>query len=241
MAVGKTLNELRFDLLNTLNILSDDADFDYRLIDEFIINKRVKHFQNTFNKMTSVIPDAYYQNLACLPMMLVDSSECCTNTDCYVVRSVDKVPAIMSLSDGELIQRISPVGLESKSYTLITQFRLPYFGNSRYNKNSIAALYYNNYIYLISKDPIYYPQIEKITVRAVFRDPREAGAFLTCDDQPCWTAEDTFPIEERLWEWMKTDILATDFRLKITIPMDNEPDNMQNTTDLTPDGGTKKG
>ena len=40
---------------------------------------------------------------------------------------------------------------------------------------------------------------------------------------------------------MKQDILATDLNLKLKIPRDNEGDNQQNTTDLTPDGGTKKG
>lgn len=237
-----SLNKLRFQLLETINAYSSDYDLDYRLLDAYILNKRVKWFQQIFNKFQSTIPSVYYQTLSCLEVELVDSSECCEElTGCYVLRSVKQIPAIMSLSDGEVIARVSGIGIDSKSYNIISQFRIPYWGNSRYNKQSIGVAYINNYLYLFSKDPIYYPQIEKVTLRAIFRDPQEAGNFISCSGKPCWSEEDPYPIEERLWEFMKQDILATDFKLKLSVPGDNENDNMQNTTDLTPDGGTKKG
>lgn len=235
-----TLNKLRFQLLEAVNLYSDDADFDYRLLDQYIQNKRVKWIEQVYNKFQKNIPNIYYQSIACIPMQLVDSSECCTETDCYVVRSVDKVPEILSLTDGELIARVSPIGLESISYTIISQFRIPYWGNSRFNKNKIAAVYYNGYIYLISKDEFYYPQIEKITLNAVFRDPKAAAQFIPCEDEPCWTEDSPYPLEERLWEYMKTDILATDFRIKMVTARDNTPDNQEEQTDGSPDTVQKR-
>src|SRR5689334_226174 len=105
-----TLNKMRFELLNILNLYSDDIDLDYRLIDQMILDKRVKYFINTYNKFTSAIPSVYYQEF-CLDVELVDSSECCTElTGCYVLRSTTKIPQIISLSDGEVIARISSIG-----------------------------------------------------------------------------------------------------------------------------------
>src|SRR5688500_5356349 len=147
-----TLNYLRFDIQEAANLYSDDLDLDYRLIDFWIASKRVKWIEQVYNKFQKSIPSTYYQVLPCIPMQLVDSSECCTETGCYVVRSINKIPQILSLSDGEVIARVSPVGLESISYPIISQFRLPYWGNSKYNKQKIAALYYNEYLYLISKE-----------------------------------------------------------------------------------------
>jgi hypothetical protein len=237
-----TLNQIRFQLRQTINAYSDDIDLDYRLLDAYIQNKRVKWFVNTYNKFTSTIPSVYYQTISCLEVELVDSSECCDElTGCYVLRSVEQIPQIMSLSDGEVIARVSGLGIDNKSYNIISQFRIPYWGNSRYNQTAIGVTYINNYLYLFSKDPIYYPQIEKVTLRAVFRNPMEAGRFISCAGTPCWSEEDPYPLEERLWEWMKQDILASDLNLKLKVPRDNSNDNEQNTTDLTPDGGTKAG
>lgn len=237
-----TLNQIRFQLLETINAYSSDYDLDYRLIDAYIHNKRVKWIVNTYNKFTNTIPSVYYQTLSCVEVELVSTSECCEElTGCYVLRTKEKIPQILSLSDGEVIARISGIGIDSKSYNIISQFRIPYWGNSKFNNQSIGVSYINDYVYLFSKDPIYYPQIEKITIRAIFRDPQEAGRFTSCDGSPCWSEEDPYPLEERMWEWMKQDILATDFKLKLTTPRDNENDEQQNITDLTPDGGTKKG
>ena len=240
--MAKTLEKLRFELLDIINQYSDDFEADYRLLDELIMNKRVKWFEQVFNKFNNTVPSVYYQSISCVPMELVSTTDCCEElTGCYVLRSVDQMPQVMSLSDGEMIAKVAPVGIDARSYDIISQFRIPYWGNGKYNKTAIAATYINDYLYLFSKDTVLYPQIEKISFRAVFRDPKAAGRFTTCEGGPCWSEEDPYPIEERLWEYMKTDILNNDFKMKLGIPRDNVNDNQQNSTDNNQGSGNQKG
>lgn len=233
----KTLNQLRFEILEIVNQYSDDSKLDYRLIDEFIINKRVKWFENTYNKFNKTIPNVYYQTISCLPVKLVDQAECCSvETGCLILRTEEKLPAFLSLSDGELIDKVSPVGVINLPFNIIPYKRAEFFGNGRYNSNSIGAFLLNGYIYLISKDKIHYPLIEKISVRGVFRDPRDAARFISCDNEPCWNPDMAFPLEERLWDYCKQDILNTDLKIKFSMSQDIQNDAQDNKIDPQPPG-----
>ena len=109
--MAKTLEKLRFELLDIINQYSDDFEADYRLLDELIMNKRVKWFEQVFNKFNNTVPSVYYQSISCVPMELVSTTDCCEElTGCYVLRSVDQMPQVMSLSDGEMIAKVAPVG-----------------------------------------------------------------------------------------------------------------------------------
>lgn len=230
--MAKTLNQLRFEILELVNQYSDDSELDYRLIDELIINKRVKWFENTYNKFNKTIPNIYYQTLSCVPVKLVDQAECCeVQTDCLILRTEKQLPAFLSLSDGELIDKVSPVGIINLPFNIIPYRRAEFFGNGRYSKNAVGVFLLNGYLYLISKDKIYYPLIEKITIRGVFRDPREAEKFISCDNKPCWNPDMPFPLEERLWDYCKQDIINTDLKIKFSSPLDTSNDNLDNRID----------
>jgi hypothetical protein len=234
----KSLNELRFELLELVNQYTDDSKLDYRLIDEFIINKRVKWFENTYNKFNKTIPNVYYQSLSCVPVQLVDQAECCdTVTDCLILRTVNKLPSFLSLSDGELVDKVSPVGIIGLPFNVIPYRRAEFFGNGRYNYNAVGAFLYNGYMYFISKDKVHYPLIEKVTIRGIFRDPRDAAKFISCENKPCWNPDMEFPLEERLWDYCKQDILNTDFKIKYSNPEDVMNDNQENRIDPIPPGG----
>lgn len=215
---GKSLNKLIYEIRDLVSKQSNDAILENRHYEEFIINKRVKWFENTYNKFQKQIPQIYYQTV-CDEIITVDQSECCeVDTECTILRTKHKIPSFISLKDGELIQSVKGVGIKEIPYNVIPYHRVPYYGNSRYNKNSVAAFLYNEYIYLITFSK-WDSLIEKITIRGVFRDPREAGSFKNCDNTPCWTPDDNFPIEERLWEYCKNDIMATDISVyTATIP-----------------------
>lgn len=237
----KSLNKLRFELLEIINQYADDSKLDYRMIDEFIINKRVKWFENLYNKFNKTIPNIYYQTLGCVKVIAVDQSECCDiQTDCLILRTEKKLPSFISLSDGELMDKVSPVGVVNLPFNIIPYRRAEFFGNGRYNTKTVGVFLLNNYLYLISKDKIKYPLLENISIRGVMRDPRDAYNFKTCENTPCWTPDSPFPIEERLWEYCKTDILSTDLQMKYNNPLDNNNDNQDNRIDPIPSGGPTK-
>lgn len=216
-----TLNKCRFSLLEAVNEYSDDSLITYRLLDQYIEEYRVKWIELMYNKFNKQIPQVYFQTLPCVPVELKDSAECCSNlTGCELLSSVDEMPGFVSLSDGELISKIQPIGITHIPYYLIPYEKVPYYGNSRYNHTSIATFYYNNRIYLYTKASQLYPLIEMFSIVAVFRYPSEAGRFVDCNGKPCWTPDSPYPMDERLWNYVKRDILEKEFNIKLQTPED---------------------
>lgn len=237
-----TLRKYQYELLEAVNEYTDDSKLTLRLLEQYIINYRVKWFENTYNKFQKQIPEIYFQTLSCVPVALVDQSDDCCGivTGCKILRTVDKIPTFISLSDGEIISKVSPVGIINIPFHIIRYEQAEWFGNGRYNQNKIGVFLYNNYLYLISKDEIYYPLIERINIRGVFRDPREAGNFVGCDNKPCWSYDSIFPLEERLWTYVKTDILQTEIAPKIQTVEDLKNDNKFEKPNMQIDGGVNQ-
>ncbi len=230
--MGNTLNQYRYEITDIANQNSSDSNLDLRLVDFWIQHKREHYFVNLYNRFNKTVPTIYYQTLPCVEVIDVDQSECCTiKTGCYIKRTKDKIPQFITLTDGELIDKVGPTYVTSIPFDIIPYRRAEYFGSGKFNKNRIAAFIYNDYIYLISEDNIHLKLIEYINIRGIFRDPIEAGRFKDCDDKPCFSAESTYPMEGRLWDYVKKDIISNELRVKLGSQEDNEGDNRDNLND----------
>jgi hypothetical protein len=228
--MAKSLNSFIYELREIINQSNLDFIGDNRLLADFIINKRVKWFENTYNKFNKTIPQSYYQTIGCLKVIPTDISECnCDLSDCYVLRTEQKIPDFISLSDTELIHSVKPISVLARPFTLIQYNRVPYWGNSRYNTGALAAFYYNGYMYFIGSNPTAIGLIDSVSIRGVFRDPRDLASVSNCDNKPCFSSDDIFPLEERLWEYCKADILQNELNMKISTPEDLQNNNRQDT------------
>jgi hypothetical protein len=235
-----TLEKMRFSLLEAINQYSDDSTISYRLLDQYIEEYRVKWFELEYNKFNKVVPNVYYQTLSCLEVETVDIAECCsTIVGCDILRTREEIPGIISLTDGELIAKVSAVGIYNIPFQLIKYENLEYFGEGRYEKNRIGAFYYNNRIYLWCKEKFNYSLIEKISMRAVFRYPSEAGRFSDCTNKPCWAPDTAYPMDERLWNYAKNDILANEFKIKLASPEINSTSNAKTGVPINPNENTQ--
>jgi hypothetical protein len=232
-----TLNQYRFEILETINQTSSDSSIDYRLLDFWISSKRTAWFTKLYNKFQSTVPNVYYQTLPCVEVIDVDQSECCEiSTGCSIKRTKEKLPEFLALADGELIEKVGPTFIVTIPFSVINYKRAEFFGNGRFDKNSIGVFLYNGYLYLISKDTFHLNMLEYINVRGVFRDPLQAGEFKDCDNQPCFSAESEYPLEARLWEFIKMEILTKEIPLKLGTKADSRGDNQDNAIDDTPIG-----
>lgn len=230
--MAQSLNHYRYEILEIANQYSSDSTLDVRLLDEWIINKRVKIFQNVFNKFNTVVPSIYYQTLPCVPVIDVDQSECCeVSTGCTIKRTEEKLPEFLTLTDGELIDKVGPTFIVTVPFNIIPYRRAESSGNGRFDKNSIAVFLYNGYLYLISKDNFHLAPLEFINVRGVFRDPMEAARFKDCDDKPCFNADSNYPMDGKLWEYIKAEIVTHELPMKLGNPRDTQGDNQENITD----------
>ncbi len=230
-----TLRQYRYDLLETINKYSDDSSMDYRSLDWWITTYRVKWLENLYNKFNKQIPEIYFQTLECIDVALVDSVDCCdVDSDCKILRTVNKLPQFLSLIDGEVISKVSGPDIVKSSpkdlFQIIRYEQAEFSGHGRYNRDKIFTFLYNNYLYFIAKeDNFYLPQLSKINVRGIFHNPMDASRFKTCAGEPCWSPEDTYPLEPRVWTYIKQDILANEIKLKLSMPQDDTNDTNDNT------------
>jgi len=230
-----SLNQYRFEILECINQTSSDSSIDYRLLDFWITSKRAAWFNKIYNKFQSTVPNIYYQTLPCVELIDVDQAECCSiSTGCLIKRTKEKIPEFLSLADGELIEKVGPTFIVTIPFNIISYKRAEFFGNGRFDKNSIGVFLYNGYMYFISKDTFHLPLLEYVNIRGVFRDPMDAEKFKDCDNNPCFSPESEYPLEARLWEFIKTEILSREIPTKLGIKADVRGDNLDNNLDDTP-------
>lgn len=235
-----TLNQYRAELLEAVNQYSDDSNIDFRLLDQLISNYRVKWFENVYNKFNRNIPDIYFQTLSCVDLELVDQVDCCSvSSGCKILRTSQQLPEFATLSDGELLLKVSApfiVNKPTELFHIIKHEQAEFFGNGRYNKQRIGVFLYNRYIYFIVKeDNINLPLLEKVNIRGIFRNPQEASRFKDCDGRLCWTPDSTYPMDAKVWNYVKGDILVRELNIKLNTPEDLINDNR---SDL-PNAGVK--
>lgn len=235
MAARKTLNELIYEIYETLNILADDTDVQYLWVATLICDRRVKWLAQENNKNRAIDP-ALIQVLPCVELIDVDVAECCSViTDCYVKRTKEKIPNFIQLHWDKLITQVTPVGVVGNlPFQPLTREMARWFGFSPFEKNAIGYFYLNDYLYFVTRNPdnVYFTMLEKVRIEGVFENPIAVGDMLTCDDKPCWTFDSEFPIGVHMWSWIKEDILKLDLRLKLSSPEDTQGNN---TDDVIPD------
>jgi hypothetical protein len=220
-----TLNEIAYSLLNTARHGrgTNTERISMEQIKYFIINKRSQYIRNELNKNRTVHPDLI-QDLGCLDVIPVDRAECCdVETDCFFLRTKEKLPETIELHHEYLITRIGPIDKTSTKFDLVPYERVPFLFNNKFSKNRVRAymIHDGGYLYLaFDEDNAAAKLIEKINVQGVFEDPREAAKFNTCSGEPCYTDDSKFPIKSWMLSSLETDILNTQLSPAIQTPYD---------------------
>ncbi|HEY8361810.1 MAG TPA: hypothetical protein VIK77_02855 [Tissierellaceae bacterium] len=217
-----TLQALRGQIDEALNVNSDDSVFDYRLYDDLIFQKREKWLSVDYEK-TKRFDELYIQSF-CMDLEEVDSNLCCNlgfTSGCKVLRTKQELPLPISLKTGDGIIDIKPANLFSMSFTKIDFSRVATIRNSRWANTAIYVWRYNNRLYFYSKNDKFL-LIEKVLVRSVLYNPLEAS-LLGCESD-CSSDTDAFPISGRLWDtFVKPDIVQ-DLLGRYRLPKDESND-----------------
>ena len=192
-----TLNQLSYSLLEQVRggLLSDDEAINLRLVRWWVHNVRAMLIRQDIDKGRS-ISNNILQELACIDVAVVEAHTCpCPVTwDCTIVRTVRKIPKPIETAQKDLIIKVSPIGVTSRPFTIINQFRATWAGNNRFSRLSPKAFYRDGYIWIINA-----PQgIKKITIQGVFENPEELAGYVNCSAQPCFTLDDSYPVSN----WM---------------------------------------
>lgn len=205
-----TLNEITADIISSIRgttRISDDEALDNELIEYWVINTRHKLIREDLNKGRT-LSENITQVLPCIPTIAVDSSECCgTTTDCSIIRTTNRIPKPIELSNKDLITRVAGSDISSKGFSIIPYSRVQWSGSSRWTKNTKKAFYHNGYIYLMNSSVI------PLSISLVAEDPREAGLLTTCSGSPCYDNNSNFPLSSWMIPIIKDIIMKVDLRV----------------------------
>ena len=227
-----TLNEIAYDLLSIVRPqLSDDNDIDIRQIKFWIRNQRSLWLRNELNRKRTI--DEEVIQTICADIEEVDASDCCDITiNCSILRSKKKIPKTIELHNKNAIVRVGPVNKKGKPFSYIGYERVPWVGNGRFNQHLLYAFLYNEYIHVLTNNSAY-QDLKTIVIRGVFEDPIEVSAFTDCDDQPCYTDDDAYPLKSWMIPALKEAILKSN--LMIEAQAESQGDDSNNAaSDVAP-------
>ncbi len=219
-----TLNDLHSQLDEALNINSSESNFSNLYYTDLINGQRSLWIRNEYNKNRSIDPNIQ-QTICDLELELVDPSCCCVTipNSCKILRSKVIIPNPIEFYFTKGITSIGPVDITKKRFTLIDYTRVPYIGAGRTTQKSIYAFLYENYIYIVSANPLV-NNIKYINLRGIFEDPTLLGDFCNCEDEPCWSPDEIYPINLWMWEYMKEPIIQQLLQKRSSPTDDNNND-----------------
>jgi hypothetical protein len=218
-----SLNQIAFEIFNKIRPkISDDELLDLREIKSEINKQRALWVRNELNK-NRTIDDNIVQEIGCLNIEPTDNSSCCNvPIGCDIMRSVVKIPNFVELHNSPAITRVSSIDRSQINFSIIPYSRSPYVGNGKFNKNIVYVFLLNGYIYLVSKS-FKLDYLEKINIRGVFENPSELAEFVACNNQPCYTDDDEYPINQWMLPYIEAEVIKK-FINTLQLPVDNTND-----------------
>ena len=132
----------------------------------------------------------------CVGMKRTDSGVCGTTTGCFILRSEQKIPGLLSVKGRSSLVRVGPPIIGAAGYDLISPDYVSICMDDKYASNSAFVL--DDYIYLVGKEPSV-NLVKCVSVTGIFDNPDALKEYSTCDTwstskTPCVTEESEFPI-----------------------------------------------
>lgn len=226
-----TLIDLHSELDEELNINNSDSVFDTLYYTDLINTQRALAIRNEYNKNRTFDPGV--QQAFCVDLELVEEHNCCVNVPigCKILRSTLSIPSAIELHQGPTISSVGPILITKKRFTLIDYNRVPHIGNGRTTAKTIYAFLYDNYIYIVSKDPMI-NLLKKAAIRGIFEDPSSLKNFTHCDGSgtSCWSPSSPYPMKQWMWAYVKPQVVQQ-LLMKRQMPIDDNNDANDNLAD----------
>jgi len=218
-----TLNELAYQTIEAIRPeFYDDDAVDLRLVKELIHNQRSIWIRQELNKNRS-IPEELVQDLGCVELEKASTAECCDfSSDCKILRTKLTIPKPINLHHRDAIERVGPIDITQKPFSLKSYKNAIFFGNGRFNQKLTAAFYYNDRIYIMSKNALI-DGMTHVNIRLIASDPTEAAKFNHCSGDPCYSDDMEYPLTDWMWGYMK-EFVVKQLLMKYQIPNDTTND-----------------
>ena len=223
-----TGNELIYQIFEDFNIDSDDSNISEKYIIQLINQQRALFLTNEGNKRGHTLDSKLIQTLKPSNIEKVStvlSNDLGLTSECFFVRTTDKIPRAIETHKGQLYTRIGPLDLMAKEFPLKELVEVTFAGNGRFNENVISAFWLDDRIYLVSKAEDF-QFVKAISIRGIFEDPEEVAKFNTCDG-PCYDDKLPFPMPMDMVSIISAGLINGELKLLLGSFSDDENDRQQ--------------
>ena len=205
---------------------SDDADLKERLVEDWVAQARAMLISQAISKRQNI--STVWLQTPVIKLAPVDSSLDKQNPlDCYILRSVNKLPRTIETYDDNNIISVTTID-NAKTFTKTNVFRSRTSKYSRFT--GLRPKYYllNDFLYIQNTE-----LIEELLVTGIFENPREVGRFMTQQNQEIWSVDSQYPISNK----MEKDIISIVFNEHVLPFKQMTVDDTNNANDDTAEGG----
>lgn len=233
---GVTLAQIVYDIMSLRRgVLSDDDSLDKRQVEFWVQNWRSILIRQEYGK-NRTLSENIIQDLGCVELETADRAECCDlDVGCTIRRTKLEIPKPIELQQKDGIMRVGPIDKLHKAFSFVPYEQAIYSGNGRFNKYEVFAFLRNKRIYLkFNGNNITYIAMKYVNIRGIFENPKQAEIFKSCDGTPCYTSNSAYPISNWMVEFMKQQVINTNFKTLYAVPGDTS-----NDAAPQPDGVTK--
>lgn len=224
------LNEIIYDIRESLKAYTDDSEVDNRHLVYLINTKRAKYLRQDLNNMQKTV-DLSIQQTFCLGLEEVSANECGVSLDCdKIVRTTKPLPKAIELALAPAITSIKPVNRLSLPFNFISKAKAPYVVHAPFGNSIYAFLDTDNHVYFISKSVVH-KLIDCISVSGIFENPLDLISYKNCCNCPeeeaaCYDEDKEYPLQPHYVDLIKAEIVNDLLRLK-KLPEDTENDSTE--------------
>lgn len=215
------------DIIATVNLNSDDTVVDRRSIKFWIENKRSSLVKQSLEKRI-LHSELYKQSIPCFELELADKllSNCCINlsSGCQILKSVNAVPSLITFK-GTYMLTARPLNVVQNKFNIVSHDTFIVSGNSRFDSKDIYITLIDDYLYVKSNDKSLQSLLGKyLYLEGIFETPSDLTELNTCQNRPCFSEDEVYPIERWMYDIIKQEILTKDLRINLSSPEDTTND-----------------
>lgn len=160
------------------------------------------------------INDSWIQYIPCVELEQVNESDCClTEGECYVLRSVKKIPSTIDTWKDNWI--VSVTTADGSSIPKSNPIKKRYSKYSKYTGKDKSWFIKNDYLYVINDQVLQY-----VEVAGLFETPSDLSEFVDCDSELCFTMDSPYPVSLSLATQITDIIIKTKVQPFMQFPMD---------------------
>lgn len=169
------------------------------------------------------INDSWIQYIDCVELEQVDASTCClVDSDCYVLRSKQRIPSTIDTWKDNWIVSVTTV--DGNMIPKSNPFKSKYQKYNKYTSSDRGWYLKDDYLYVINDQLLTY-----VSVAGLFEFPSDLASFTTCEGSACWSYDSNYPISMSLATQVTDIVIKTKVNTFMNFPMDNS-NNANNAT-----------